>query len=167
MKRFALVGISFVICSFLLPAAEKAPKKAQVEPLSQDRFSEIHAPLLQPAKTNEAGAITARVAASLPATGKSSTPVARRNFIDNHIFGKMQQDGVPHAALASDNEFLRRISKDHVNDRARLREFARDFGCLVAGYATRDAKYDALAFERAWRHVNPAADSLRGSTGGR
>ncbi|MEO7653079.1 MAG: DUF1549 domain-containing protein, partial [Bryobacteraceae bacterium] len=67
---------------------------------------------LQPSKANDASAVTARVAASLPAEGNVSTSVARRNFIDNHIFGKMRQDGIPHAALSSDNEFLRRVSLD-------------------------------------------------------
>ena len=38
--------------------------------------------------------------------------VARRNFVDEHIFGKMARDGVRHAPLASDAEFLRRVSLD-------------------------------------------------------
>src|SRR5439155_17230923 len=29
-----------------------------------------------------------------------------------HIFGKMERDRVPHSALTSDNEFLRRVSLD-------------------------------------------------------
>jgi len=35
-----------------------------------------------------------------------------RNLIDEHIFGKMTHDGVPHAPLAGDSEFLRRICLD-------------------------------------------------------
>src|SRR4030095_8886264 len=84
----------------------------QVESMSQDRFSEIHAPLFQPAKSNTAGALTERIAASLPGTKASSAPLPRRNFIDKHIFGKMERDGVPHSALTSDNEFLRRVTLD-------------------------------------------------------
>jgi hypothetical protein len=38
--------------------------------------------------------------------------VAIRNFIDRHIFGVMQRDGIPHAGLASDQEFLRRVYLD-------------------------------------------------------
>ncbi len=36
-------------------------------------------------------------------------PVPVRNFIDEYIFGKMKKDGIPHAGLATDAEFLRRI----------------------------------------------------------
>ncbi len=38
--------------------------------------------------------------------------VPRKNLIDEHIFGKMARDGVPHAPLASDSEFLRRVYLD-------------------------------------------------------
>jgi len=38
--------------------------------------------------------------------------VARKNFVDDYIFGKMQKDGIPHAEVASDDEFLRRIYID-------------------------------------------------------
>jgi hypothetical protein len=42
----------------------------------------------------------------------NSTPVPRRNFIDEFIFGKMQKDGIPSAPLAADAEFFRRIHLD-------------------------------------------------------
>jgi hypothetical protein len=42
----------------------------------------------------------------------SAIPVKRRNFIDEYIFGRMERDKVPHAALCSDTEFLRRVSLD-------------------------------------------------------
>src|SRR6266704_6154096 len=113
MKQLAPVGAGIlVVGSALLWAADDQPKKAQVEPMSQDRFSEIHAPLFQPPKSNNAGALTERVAASLPGAKTTSAPVPRRNFIDERIFGKMERDGVPHAALTSDNEFLRRVTLD-------------------------------------------------------
>ena len=38
--------------------------------------------------------------------------IARKNFVDNHIFDKMQRDGIPHAPLSSDTEFLRRVTLD-------------------------------------------------------
>src|SRR5687768_2011946 len=41
-----------------------------------------------------------------------SRPVAIRNFVDRHIFEKMKRDGVPHAGLATDQEFLRRVHLD-------------------------------------------------------
>src|SRR6266850_4462240 len=39
-------------------------------------------------------------------------PVPRRGYIDEFIFGKMQKDGVPHAGLATDLEFARRVHLD-------------------------------------------------------
>ena len=113
MRQLAPVGAGFLVAaSALLWAADDQPRKAQVEPMSQDRFSEIHAPLFQPPKSNDAGALTERIAASLPGAKTTSAPVPRRNFVDEHIFGKMERDGVPHAALTDDNEFLRRATLD-------------------------------------------------------
>jgi hypothetical protein len=39
-------------------------------------------------------------------------PVKRQGFIDEHIFGKMDGDGIPHAPLSSDEEFFRRVHLD-------------------------------------------------------
>ena len=36
----------------------------------------------------------------------------RRNYIDEQLFGRMERDGIPHAGLASDEEFLRRAYLD-------------------------------------------------------
>jgi uncharacterized protein YukE len=97
----------------ILPAADAdKAKPAKPEPMAADRFAEIHAPLFAPPKTKDAGAVTERVAGSLPASGFSKVRMPRRNFIDNHIFGKMERDKVPHAPPASDTEFLRRVSLD-------------------------------------------------------
>jgi hypothetical protein len=41
-----------------------------------------------------------------------SEDVPRRNFIDEQIFGRMERDGVPHAPLASDEDFIRRVYID-------------------------------------------------------
>jgi uncharacterized protein DUF1549 len=38
--------------------------------------------------------------------------IARKDFVDNYIFDKMQRDGIPHVPLASDTEFLRRVTLD-------------------------------------------------------
>src|SRR5689334_19808661 len=82
MRQFAPLGAGVLIASGLLCAADDQPRKAQVEPMSQDRFSEIHAPLFQPPKSQDAGALTERIAASLPGGKLVSAPIARRNFID-------------------------------------------------------------------------------------
>jgi hypothetical protein len=38
--------------------------------------------------------------------------VKRKNYIDEYIFGKIEHDKIPHAGLASDQEFLRRVYLD-------------------------------------------------------
>lgn len=74
-------------------------------------FESVHKPLFTPPaqKSKEASALTA---AYTPARGAAAKPVARRNFIDDHVFGRMAKDGVPHAPLASDEEFARRAWLD-------------------------------------------------------
>ncbi|MEZ5396472.1 MAG: DUF1553 domain-containing protein [Bryobacterales bacterium] len=47
-----------------------------------------------------------------PASQTPPEQIVRRNFIDRYIFDKMERDGVPHAALADDAVFYRRIHLD-------------------------------------------------------
>ena len=62
---------------------------------------------------------TGRVAGELPqrlfffqATAEGNAPMPRRNFIDEHIFGRMERDGIVPAPLSTDQEFLRRVFLD-------------------------------------------------------
>jgi len=113
MSHRVSTGIAVMACAVLLSAADQPQKKPREESMASDRFAEAHAPLFQP-KAKDAGAVTERVASSLPRLARSASGgrMARRNFIDQYIFGKMERDGVPHARLASDQEFLRRVSLD-------------------------------------------------------
>ena len=111
------------------------------ESLSSDRFAEIHAPLFAPKDRSGAGEITNRVTAHLPRGNRQPTR-PRRNFIDDHIFGKMERDGVPPAALSSDYEFLRRLSLDltgRIPSARQVNEFVAD-----ADPAKRDKLIDKL-----------------------
>ena len=102
-------------------------KQAKPETLSTEKFSEIHAPLLQPANKTDAGALTERVAPSGPSRGKVS--IHSRNFVDELLFARMQKDGIPSAPLASDNEYIRRIYLDltgRIPSAAVVREFVAD-----------------------------------------
>jgi hypothetical protein len=112
MRSITFVWLA-IPAAMLLTAAEE-PKNARPEAMPADRFSEAHAPIFQPAPSKDAGALTDRIAGSLPGekSKQSSAPVPRRNFIDEQIFGKMERDHIPHAQLATDNEFLRRVSLD-------------------------------------------------------
>ena len=73
-------------------------------------FEKVHKPLFTPPeqKSKQAAGLTA---AYTPARAGGGT-VKRLNYIDGHIFGRMQKDGIPHAALSSDEEFARRAWLD-------------------------------------------------------
>jgi len=100
------------LLAFTIPLFGQAPApKADEESLTPEKFQEIHAPLLQP-KREGAARVTERVAGSLPLQAEAPRAYPRRNFIDQRIFGKMERDGVRSSGLASDHEFLRRVSLD-------------------------------------------------------
>ena len=46
------------------------------------------------------------------ARSEAAQPVRRVNFIDDHILGKIERDGIPHAPLADDATFFRRLHLD-------------------------------------------------------
>src|SRR5688572_12481826 len=75
--------------------SQKQEKKPIVD--SSTMSSDVHAPLFQGPKSLEAGVNTERLASGLAKPAGPIQRVPRRNFIDNHIFGKMERDGVPHA----------------------------------------------------------------------
>jgi hypothetical protein len=53
-------------------------------------------------------------AVASPVASHPARPVDRRNFIDRILFTRMERDGVPHAALAGDEEFVRRAYLDAI-----------------------------------------------------
>src|SRR4051812_34419344 len=86
-----------------------------------------HAPLFR-ANTVSAGKVTESVTETLTGT-VTSAPVIHRNFIDDEIFGKIKRDRVPHAPLATDREFLRRVKLDltgRIPSSAEVRDFLAD-----------------------------------------
>lgn len=72
--------------------------------------SSAHSSLFRASDRPNPGALTESLTAGLgmPEQG----PVPRRNFVDDYIFGKMEQEGIPHAPISSDREFLRRARLD-------------------------------------------------------
>lgn len=57
--------------------------------------------------------ITAEAADLRPGEAPS-IPVTHNNFIDERVFGRMERDGIPHAGLSTDEEFVRRAYLDAV-----------------------------------------------------
>ncbi|MDQ1471881.1 MAG: hypothetical protein QOJ99_3361, partial [Bryobacterales bacterium] len=96
--------------SLLLLPALVCVSSAQKPDMSQ-MPADAHAPLFRQ-KTPQAGKLTDRVASVLPEQPGDATPIPHRNFIDDEIFGAMKRDGIPHAPLATDTEFIRRAKLD-------------------------------------------------------
>ena len=70
-------------------------------------------------------------------------PAIRINFIDEHIFSRIEQSGMEAAALSSDTEFLRRVTLDltgRIPDADTVVAFVAD-----TNRAKRDALIDGLA----------------------
>ena len=111
MKQIGnILGCVLLTASMLSAQEQDEPREARPEVLSPEKFSEAHGSLFDRPKSNEAAELTDRLLGSEP--GSEPGLVERRNFIDDHIFGKMERDGVPHARPASDLEFLRRVTLD-------------------------------------------------------
>ncbi len=105
--------------------AQNAPQREDMSNMSKD----AHAPLFHTPKSAGKGMATDRLAAALPPSKSASTPVPQRNFVDKHVFGKMRRDGVPHAPLSTDQEFLRRVTLDltgRIPSATDVREFLAD-----------------------------------------
>ncbi len=90
---------------------------------AQPGLPKDHPPVRAPARREAASRLTAEVAGQTTLAGAR---IPRKNFIDDYIFGKMEKDGIPHAPLAPDAEFFRRIHLDLTGrppDPGALRQF--------------------------------------------
>lgn len=100
----------------LRPAAASSRVKATQARNHDDAemFEQVHRPLIQPEtpRSRVASQITKDVASQLPKLGTSIERIPIRTFIDQHVFARLQRDKVPHAPLASDEEFARRAWLD-------------------------------------------------------
>ena len=110
-------------------AADTKPKQTPKPQDLSNMSPEAHAPLFQAPKSLEAGSVTNRVTAGLPKPAAPTARMSRRNFIDEHIFGKMEREGIPYAPLSTDAEFFRRVTLDltgRIPTATELREFLAD-----------------------------------------
>jgi hypothetical protein len=103
--------------SLTLVVIGQRPQQDQSKPAEQqldpDRFEAAHGQLLSGEdKGKEASRLTESVAPAAPDSEAAFAPVPRKNFVDEHIFGKIERDHVPHAPIAGDEEYLRRAYLD-------------------------------------------------------
>ena len=103
---------SWVAFAALLFAVQSAVPQS---PEAKARMERAHRAAEKPgrAASDIAGALTEQTAGIRPrADAAAPGPIPRRNFIDERIFERIEKDGVPHAPLAGDREFLRRAYLD-------------------------------------------------------
>lgn len=112
MIRPLRAGAGFACAAMAAYLTAGGPDKPREESMRSDRFSDAHAPLFRGAESRNAATLTERVLPSRTGSLAATACMPRRNFIDAHIFGKIEHAGVPHAPLSSDYEFLRRVSLD-------------------------------------------------------
>src|SRR5438874_9801093 len=121
MRSRWLFILTLVIFSFVLSvSAQQGPP-----PITADDFEKAHQGVFgsQQDKAAEASRLTAAFAAQNSA---GSQDIPRKNYIDEQIFGRMERDKIPHAPLATDQEFIRRVYLDAtgiVPTPAQVREF--------------------------------------------
>lgn len=105
-----LAGALWVYSATLWSQAGPAPAQQ-----SHERIEAAHADLQR--ATEDRGRDTARLTndiASLLDPATRGGPVPRRNFIDELIFARLAKDGIPHAGLSTDEEFVRRVYLDAI-----------------------------------------------------
>src|SRR5215510_14575320 len=115
--KWVVVAAAVLCLTFVVSAQQTQqdqPKQGQPQ-ADQDRIEAAHSELLNAKdKAAEASKLTEAVAQALPGVAASSTPIPRKNSIDEHIFGRIERDNIPHAPLAGDEEFLRRVYVDEI-----------------------------------------------------
>jgi hypothetical protein len=97
-------------------------------PSTHDRVEAAHEGLRGDDKTRDTARLTAAVARPVDPAA-AARPVPRRNFIDTLIFDRLAKANVPHAPLAGDDEFVRRVYLDVTGlppSSADVRAFAAD-----------------------------------------
>jgi len=104
--------MSTMVFLLSLVVSAQGPQNTPAQP-QDDRIEAAHGRLLSGEdRARDASKLTEAVAPALPSSAASTAPIPRKNFIDEHIFGRMERDKIPHAPLAGDEEFLRRAYLD-------------------------------------------------------
>ena len=117
MKLANLALVVTLVFGLTLVLYAQLPEQEQPsEPvlLDDNALEDAHGALfsIAPTAAEEASRLTESVAGALQRGAVSSAPIVRKNFVDEHIFGRMERDGIPRSPLSGDAEFLRRAYLD-------------------------------------------------------
>jgi hypothetical protein len=111
MRHRTIAKITFllgwIVAVIWLGAASLQAQKPASKPVNHPA-GEVLPPARPDKQTSD---LTREVTAKLPQLG-SDRKIIRRNLIDEHLFGAMARDSVPHAPLTNDYEFCRRAYLD-------------------------------------------------------
>src|SRR5262245_60613866 len=96
------------------PPQDKAAQKDPKEKLGADQFEEAHKNIFANTaeKAKEIGQFTEQAAKRIGGGSAAMSKMDRKNFIDEYIFDRIERDGIPHAGLSTDEEFIRRVYLD-------------------------------------------------------
>lgn len=113
MHRRQLVKLIFILLGFVM-AVWTGVNSLQAQKRTPAKYDAEHTDdKLKPQRPDkQVSDLTRDVAAKLPPAEAAHKSVAIRNLIDQHLFTAMQRDNVPHAPLANDYEFCRRVYLD-------------------------------------------------------
>ena len=103
--KLLFIAISCAMMLWFGSVAMHAQKK------TSDKFPNEHKQPTPTRPDKQISDLTSDVAAKLPNTG-SNQSITSRTLIDEHLFGAMKRDNIPHAPLANDYEFCRRVYLD-------------------------------------------------------
>ena len=110
VKSFVwLIALPYLLVADL-SAQTAGPTAEEKKQKTEQMVDEAHRELFRkkPNAEGEAARFTHRVSSALPGAA-GAAKIKRKNLVDEHLFGRMERDGIPHAPLSSDEEFLRRV----------------------------------------------------------
>jgi hypothetical protein len=118
MRAAKVVLILAIVLCLTLVVMAKLPQQGQPQPGTKTDpadpgFEAAHDRLYNPEnRAKEANRLTQTLAPALPESPEAYAPLPHKNFIDDHILGRMEREHIPHAPLSSDAEFMRRVYLD-------------------------------------------------------
>jgi len=112
-------------------SAEQTKQKDSKENLGADQFENVHRNIFTDPgeKARQVGEFTDQASKQIPGDATAMAKMPRKNLVDDYIFGRMERDGIPHAGLSTDEEFLRRVYLDATGllpTPEKVREFVAD-----------------------------------------